>query len=93
MDTLVFHKKLPCTNKYPKISIHRPIYAKLLNIADETGMTISAVANQMLEFAANHSIITGCCNCGAVTTICCDDTSNATACPMCQTQIEFTADT
>ena len=93
METLIFHKKSPCGNKYPTIRIQRPIYAKLLNIADETGMTISAVANQMLSFAVEHSVITGCCSCGVTTTICNEDTLNATICPSCRTQVEITTET
>ena len=55
MDKLVFQKSTPCIRKYPNIRIDAQMYNFLANISTQTGMTISAVANKMLEFASERT--------------------------------------
>lgn len=64
MDKLYFRKPAPVSSvsKYPTIRVNADVYTMLVNISNEIGTSVSAVANRMLQFASEHTEVIDCNN-------------------------------
>lgn len=55
MDKLLFSKPRRQTDKSCVIRISAEVYNVLSDLRDETGLSVSYIANKMIEFAAEHT--------------------------------------